>query len=367
MGGPQLAEAGVEIVVDQRELAVGGIFEILTSLPRLIRARRRMLDCVRREKPDLAVLVDSGGFNLPLARDVKRIGGTPILYYVAPQIWAWRRRRLRKLAARTDRIAVILPFERDYYAARGVEVDFVGHPVLDRLRPPVREGGPARSVDGIEEAPRPDRRALRARLGITRDAPVLAIFPGSRRNELERNLPVQVEAFLQLRAADPTLHAIVGLAPSLEAEAVRRILSAVRAELPDALHVIQGETDAVISAADLAVAKPGTVTVELMLRGCPMVVTGRAHPGSAWLAARWIDVEWLAMPNLVAGEPIVPELLQTDARPDRIAAALAPLFEGPERDRQIEALKEASRRLGGPGAAQRASEIVEEMLASDRA
>ena len=364
MGGAQMKAAGVEIVVDQGELAVGGFFEIVASLGRIFRAWRRMLACIRREQPDLIVLVDSGGFHLPLARRAKQLVGAPILYYVAPQVWAWRSRRLRKLAARTDRIAVILPFEREYYAARGVEVDFVGHPVLDRMSSiAARPAPPGAPESPAGEGAGPDRReAARARLGMDAEDAVLAIFPGSRRNELERHLPLQLEALHQLRAARPNLRAILGLAPSLDADVVEAILSRAGWEAREFLRVVRAETEVVIDAADVALAKPGTITVELMLQGCPMVVIGRVHPWTAWIARGSFHLEWLSMPNLVAGEAIVPELLQEDARPDRIVAALAPLFEGPERSRQIEGLARASRRLGEPGAARRTSAIVEEML-----
>lgn len=355
MGGVRMADAGVEIVVDQRELAVGGVFELLTSAGRLRSAWHRMVDRVRRERPDLVVLVDSGGFNLPLAQRIRHLGTTPILYYAAPQIWAWRPGRLRKLVARVDRIAVILPFERDYYRARGVEVDYVGHPALDRLN-----GPGAGSSEGTGAAAR--RRASRTGLGLDDADEVLAILPGSRRNELRRHLALQIEAFAGLRARRPGLRGIIGLAPSLERAAAETLLAGMDPSLREGLEIVCGRTDCVMDAADVALAKPGTVTVELMLREKPMVVIGRVHPWTAWIARRAVDLDWLSMPNLIAGEAIVPELLQAGARPDRIVDALAPLFEGPERLRQIEGLARARRHLGEPGAARRTSAIVEEML-----
>jgi lipid-A-disaccharide synthase len=354
MGGVRMAEAGVEIVVDQRELAVGGLFELVTSVRRLRRAWRRMVDCVRRERPDLVVLVDSGGFNLPLARRIRRIAPTPILYYAAPQIWAWRPGRLRKLAARVDRIAVILPFERDYYRARGVEVDYVGHPALDGLA-----AGPSAAIGAGSR-----RSSARERLGLEQADEVLAILPGSRRNELARHLAIQVEAFAHLRTRRPGLRGLIGLAPSLDRGAAVALLAAMDPRLRRGLEIVCGQTDRVMDAADVALAKPGTITVELMLRETPMVVIGRVHPWTAWIARRAVGLDWLSMPNLIAGEAVVPELLQAEARPDRIADALAPLFEGPERLRQIEGLARARRRLGEPGAARRTGVIVEEMLGS---
>jgi lipid-A-disaccharide synthase len=353
MGGAAMAAAGVEISVDQRQLAVGGIFEILGSLPRVISAWRGMQRCLRDTQPDVVVLIDSGGFNLPFARRARARSDAKILYYVAPQVWAWRRGRLRKLADRTDRIAVILPFEPTFYSEHGVPVDFVGHPAVDGLASPEMGTAPL------------DLRNARAALGIEGDAPLLGIFPGSRRNELTRHLPIQLDAFLRLREREPTLRdlqCVVGLAPNLDREEVQRIAAGPLAAAPDAIQLVNASDGSVLDSCDVALVKPGTITVELMLRRKPMVVIGRVHPATAMIARRSLHIEWLSMPNLIAGAEIVPEFLQRAATRDRIAAALAPLFQGEARERQIEQLDRASLRLGTPGAARRTAAIVEEML-----
>jgi lipid-A-disaccharide synthase len=352
MGGAAMAAAGVELHVDQRNLAVGGFLEILGSLGRLARAWRGMRRCLRETRPDLVVLVDSGGFNLPFARFVRRHSKAKILYYVAPQVWAWRPGRIRRLAADIDRIAVILPFEPAFYAKHGLSVDLVGHPAVDRF---AKAGGLA----GLSERHR-DRLAL----GFPAEARLLGVFPGSRRNELAQHLVVQLEAFLRLRKEPGLgdLQALIGLASSIDPEHAKRIAAGPLAAAPGAIHFVAGDDGRLLDACDVALAKPGTVTVELMLRRRPMVVIGRAHPASVAIARRSLRVEWLAMPNLIAGREIVPELLQAEATPDRIAAALAPLFDGEPRARQIEALDQAARALGEPGAADRAAGIVEEML-----
>lgn len=353
MGGPAMAAAGVELHVDGRQLAVGGFFEILGSLGRLAQAWRGMRRCARETRPDLVVLVDSGGFNLPFARWLRRHSKAGILYYVAPQVWAWRPGRLRRLAEDTDRIAVIQPFEPAFYADHGVRVDGVGHPAVDRFAADSEVSGAA------------EQARARASLGLPAEARILGIFPGSRRNELKRHLGVQLEAFLRLRRSEPglrDLQAVVGLASSVEAETAKRIAAPALAVAPDAIHFVPGDDGRLLEACDVALAKPGTVTVELMLRRRPMVVIGRGHPASVAIARRSVQVEWLALPNLIAGREIVPELLQGEARPDRIAAALAPLFEGEARVRQIEDLDRAARALGKPGATRRVAAIVEEML-----
>ena len=355
MGGSAMAEAGVELVVDGRELAVGGVFEALSSLGRLFRAWRQMLRCIRSSQPDLIVLVDSGGFNLPLARRARELCRAKILYYVAPQVWAWREQRIRKLARRTNRIAVILPFEKEFYAARGVEVDFVGHPLLDGVA----------LRDSRSAAER--RRAARTRIGIQDGSKVLGLFPGSRRSEVDRHLGIQIESFRALRCQHRELRAVIGLAPTLERADFERRLASLTPELREAICVVCGDSADALDASDVALAKPGTVTLELLLRGCPMVVMGRVHPWTARIVRRSLRVEYLSMPNLLSGEEIVPERIQKEARPDRIAAAIAPLFEGAERERQVAALEVARKRLGAPGASHRAALIVEEMLGTDQA
>lgn len=353
MGGAAMAAAGVELSVDQRQLAVGGIFEIFGSLPRIVRAWRGMQRCLRDTQPDIVILIDSGGFNLPFARRVRARSRAKILYYVAPQVWAWRPRRLRKLADRTDRIAVILPFEQNFYAEHGVSVDFVGHPAVDGLRS---------SEAGLTPQ---NTREARASLGIDGEVPLLGIFPGSRRNELTRHLPVQLDAFLRLRESEPALRdlrCVVGLAPNLDHEEARRITAGPLAAAPGAIEIVTAVDGRALDACDVALVKPGTITVELMLRRKPMVVIGRVHPLTAMIARRSLRIPWLSMPNLIAGAEIVPEFLQQVATRDRIAAALASLFQGENRERQIQELDRASLRLGTPGAAKRAAEIVEEMI-----
>jgi lipid-A-disaccharide synthase len=362
LGGPAMREAGVEIGVDQRELAVGGLVEVASSLPRVRRALRSLLEVAVEAKPDLVVLIDSGGFNLLFARALRKRLSVPILYYIAPQVWAWRPGRLQKLAERTDRIAVILPFEAEFYSEHGVAVDFVGHPSVD-------------AYGGEAQASRETARAsLRADLGIPEDACLLGIFPGSRRNEWVRHLPIQLEAFARLRArggAAANLHAVIGLAPSLLRSDFEQAIEACEAldaaGARGALHLGKAGDGRILDGVDVALAKPGTITVEAMLRTLPMVVIAKGHPVSVWVARRSVRVDWLSMPNLIAGRGIVPELLQEEATPDRIVDELAPLLGGAAREAQVAALAQAKGRLGGPGAAQRVAQIVEEMLETHHA
>jgi lipid-A-disaccharide synthase len=347
LGGIEMEKAGVELVADQKDLAVGGLVELAGSVLRLVRAWRRMLIALREIEPDLVILVDSGGFNLPFARRVRRRGSARILYYVAPQVWAWRPGRIRKLAARVDHMAVIFPFEPEAYAQTSLPVDFVGHPLVETLR---------------EVAERLSQRRARELLNLDRAAPLIVLLPGSRRNEIAHQLPIQLAAAHRLHRRDPRIGFVIAGAPSIAPAQLERLIAG--AELPASmrLRLVVGRTHEAIRAADVVLAKPGTGTVEIMLLGRPMVVMGRVNAFTAALLRRAVVVPFFAMPNLIAAEQIVPELLQEFATPSAIADALHDLLDGAARDLQIARLAEASRTLGDGGAAEGASRIAEELL-----
>jgi lipid-A-disaccharide synthase len=348
LGGVEMAEAGVELAANQRDLAVGGFFELAGSLVKITSAWRCMGAALRRVDPDLVVLVDSGGFNLPFAARVRRRCRAPILYYVAPQVWAWRAGRIRKIARRVDRLAVIFPFEPEVYRPAGLAVDFVGHPLVDKL---------AQLAQGL------DRASARRRLLLDAEAPLVALLPGSRGNEIRQHLPIQLEVARRLQADDPRRRFALAVAPSVTLDSVESLCH----DTDVAVETIRGRTHEVIRAADVVLAKPGTATVEASLLERPMVVMGRANPLTAMLLRRLVRVSWYSMPNLIAGEGVVPEFLQEAAVPERIAAAVAELFEGPARETQLAALAKVRAGLGGGGAAGRAARIAEEMLESRRA
>jgi lipid-A-disaccharide synthase len=342
LGGPAMEKAGVEVVVPQRELAVGLGVEVLRDLHRIVSAWRRMTRALAEAKPDLVILVDSPDFNLPFAKRAKR-AGVPVLYYVSPQVWAWRRGRVRKIAARVDRLAVIFPFEPAVYEGTGLAVEFVGHPLVDRL------------------APLADRAAARRALGLDPERPLALLLPGSRRNEVRTTLPLQLAAAAALHARDPRVGFLVAVAPSIARRAIDEGIA--RSRLPALLDltVIEGRTHEAIRAADVALAKPGTVTLEVALLGTPLVVTTRVNRFTAFLMRRLVRVPSYTMPNLIAGRAVVPELLQEDADPARIAEALLALLAGPAREGQLAALAEVRAALGSGGAAARAAAIAEEM------
>jgi lipid-A-disaccharide synthase len=349
LGGELMEKAGVEIVVQQRELAIGGLVELLPSALRVWRTFRLLTAALEASRPDLAVLVDSSGFNLPFAKRLRR-AAVPTLYYVAPQIWAWRPGRIRKVARRVDRLAVILPFEPALYARTGIPVEFVGHPLVERLA-----------------ACAPDRRSARVALGLAPDASVVALLPGSRRNELRHNLGLFLETARALHARAPRLQFVLPVAPSLDGASLGARVR--KAALPPSMRLalLEGRSVEALSACDVALAKPGTATLEAALLGRPLVVAARSHALTAALLRKLLRVDFLAMPNLVAGEEVAPEFLQAQAQPQRIAEALLGYLSEPERKRQLARFGELRAKLERGGAARRTAEIAEEMIVAGRA
>lgn len=346
LGGQELEKAGVSLLVHQRELAIGGLVEVLSSLRRIVRCWRRLGQALAEPRPALAILVDSPDFNLPFARRAQR-AGVPVLYYVSPQVWAWRRRRVRTLARRVDRLAAIFPFEPAVYAGTGLAVEFVGHPLVE----------PMATLCATVT-----REQARAALGLASDGALVALLPGSRRNELRQHLPLFVDVARALRARQPNLRFAVALAPTLERSAFEASLRAAAPRADVEIDVVAGRAHELMLASDVVLAKPGTVTVEAMLLDRPLVVAGRASRLSVAIGRRIIHVPSFTMANLIADAPIVPEFLQEEARPGAIAEALSLLLEGPAAAQQRARLAAVRARLGAGGAAARAARIAEEML-----
>jgi lipid-A-disaccharide synthase len=337
LGGEHLVAAGLEPIAEQRELAVAGLVEVLGSVPRVARAYRALRAALRTRRPDLVVLVDSPDLNLPLAAVAKRAGAR-VLYYIAPQVWAWRAGRVRQLRARTDHVAVIFPFEEALLRAAGVRATFVGHPLVDRmaaLRAKLESAPPARA------------------LGLDPDRPVLGLLPGSRRNELQGNLAVYVEAAELVRRAHPRAQVVLALAPTLGDRAL---------ELPAWVQVVRGRAHEVMAASTCLLVAPGTATVEAALLSAPMIVAHRTHALSYELVRRIARVPSSCMVNLIAGEGLVPERIQAQARPAALAAELGRLLRDPEQRAFARArLARAVERLGPPGGSARAAQLALEV------
>lgn len=334
VGGPALAAAGAQLMERIERLTVIGFAEVLAKVPahwRLLRAIERRL---AKGDVKLVILTDYPGFHLRVAALAHRLG-VPVMYFIAPQLWAWHESRVRNMARDVARLAVILPFEERFFTERGVKTTFVGHPLLDR--------------PGVGE-----RRMVKARLGLDPERPVLGLFPGSRAQEAKRLWPVFRNAARLVMEARPDVQCLVA--------------AAGRAEYPDpgAVRLVADRPAECFAAADAALSKSGTTTLEAALAGAPQVIAYRMNALSYLLARRLVRVPFIGMVNLVAGRPVAPEFVQGAATPERLAEAVLPLLTdgSPERKAQLEGLAEVRLLLGGPGAAERAAAIARELLAA---
>jgi lipid-A-disaccharide synthase len=343
LGGERLREEGMKTVADARDVAAVGLTEAVGRLSALWHAYRALVRRLREDPPDLCVLIDFPEFNLRLARVAKR-AGVPVLYYIGPQVWAWRRGRVRKIARRVDRLAVVFPFEPALYAGRLPAVEFVGHPLLDRVR----------VTRGREET-------LRAH-GLDPARRTVVLLPGSRPNEIHYLLPRLLEAVRMLGADGRQFP--LALAHTLPAEEIRRQVRAAGADVT----VIEGDTYNLIAAADLALVSSGTATLECALIECPMVIVYHLAPLTYALGRVLVrGVSYIGMPNIVAGREVVPELLQGRATPENIATAARSILDDPARHAAtVNDLRDVRRRLGRGGAAGRAAAIAFEMLEARR-
>jgi lipid-A-disaccharide synthase len=333
LGGLRMAAAGATVRFPLEHYTVLGFAEILTRLPRHWRLLRRLERELAAGRFDLALLIDYPGFNVRLAEAAHR-QGVPVLYYIAPKYWASGAGRVVRLARAVDRLAVILPFEQEFFGRAGIATEFVGHPLLDRASPP-------------------SRSAARAALGLRSEERLLALFPGSRPQEVTRLWPAFRDAARRLRA---------------QGSCERVVVAAVgTASYPgsDGCELRHHDPATILAAADAALVKSGTATLEAALADVPMVVAYRLHWLTAWLARRLITVPWISLVNLVGRQPLVAELLQQEVNAERLATALAPLLDpgGVAACRQRDGFRLVRERLGSPGAAQRVAGLAAELLA----
>ena len=344
MGGAAMRAAGVELLADAGETAVVGISELWEKRRALQTALRRLRECLRAERPALLICIDFPDFNFLLARTARQLD-IPVCYFISPQVWAWRRGRIRTIHRLVRKMLVLFPFEERLYREAGVDVAFVGHPLLDIL------------------ADVPPSAACRQALGLSPEAEVIGLLPGSRQAELRRHLPLLLQAAARIRAARPAAEFLLGLASTLDRESVEA--AAVASGVP--IRVIQGSTHEVVRAANLILAVSGTVTLETAILGTPLIITYRVGL-LTWLAARLlVKVKFAGLPNLVAGRSIAPELLQFEATPERLSREALSLLASPERLAEMRrALAEVRTRLGERGAAERAARQVLALLAEGR-
>ena len=339
MGGPRMRAAGVEIVVDYSEVSVVGITEVLKQLPSLRRAMGRLVEEVQKRRPPLAILTDFPGFHLRLARKLSPLG-TRNIYYICPQFWAWRPWRANLVRRRFAHALCIFPFEEKFYRDAGVAVEFIGHPLVGNVQASLT---------------RPEFCKAH---GLDAGKPIVTILPGSRRGEIAHHGAILGEAMVRLRSTVLEVQVVIAVAPGVE-----------RAELEGffggsgTVRFVEGATYNALEGADLAIVSSGTATVEAALLGKPMIVIYRLSPMTARLAKPLVRTKFFSMVNLIAGREVVPELIQDDFTPQRVADEAAALLsasnESVEKLAEMRrGLAEVAKLLGPLGAVERAAEGI---------
>ncbi|HKP48312.1 MAG TPA: lipid-A-disaccharide synthase, partial [Pyrinomonadaceae bacterium] len=301
--GPMMRTAGVRSIIDTDQLSILGLVEIGSALPKFWRAFKLLRQAALKNSPDVVVLVDWPDFNLKLARSLHR-GGLRIIYYISPQLWAWRGYRSRSIQKNVDLLLSILPFEKEWYADRGVDhVEYVGHPLAGEVKS---------RYDGNE---------FRSRLKIDPQAPIISLLPGSRRKEVERILPPMLEAAALISMRNPLVQFVIVVAPGRTSDEIREIVRRRRAQpepLPDCIHIVSGEAREALAASTAAAITSGTATIEAALLGTPMVVVYKESLLNWHTLGRLITVDHYGLVNLIADERVATELMQTQLTGERL-------------------------------------------------
>ena len=339
MGGPQMRAAGVDIIADYAEVSVVGISEVLRRLPALRRAMHRLVAEAERRHPPFAILTDFPSFHLRLARKLRR-SAIRNIYYVCPQFWAWRPWRVRVVRRRFTQALCIFPFEERFYADAGVPVKFIGHPLVGEVRASLSREDFCRACS------------------LDPQKPVVTLLPGSRHSELDHHLPVLREACGLIRRQQPDAQFVLAAAPGLDAERLRTAMWS----MPN-LTIVEGRTYDALACANAAIVSSGTATVEAALLNVPMVVIYRVSPISAYLIMPLVRTPFASMVNLIASRRVVPELIQDDFTPGRVAEETLRLLRFPAATEELRrGLAEVRARLGPPGAIERAADTIASLL-----
>ncbi len=336
IGGPLLAQQGLDSLFPMERLSVMGFVEPLKRLPELLNIRKRVFEHFRDNPPDLFLGIDSPDFNLTLERQLRECG-IPVAHLVSPTVWAWRQKRIHRIARSVDLMLCLFPFEQDIYQQHDIPCRFVGHPLADEL--PLQ----------------PDRDAARAGLGIASDTTVLAVLPGSRGGEVAALAPLFLEVVRRLKATHPALHVLMPAANSERMVQLKALLAQTQ-DLP--VTLVQGESREVMAAADAVLLASGTATLEAMLLKRPMVVAYRMSSLSWALVIRLVQTPFAALPNILAGKALVPEFIQDAATAEGIASAVNEILEGTD-DGQLQAFEALHRSLRLDFASKTAEALLE--------
>lgn len=347
MGGNELKAAGVELLYDAAKLSVVGITEVFSHLGDILTARRILIGQMQKRRPSLLILIDFPDFNLMLAKKARKYG-IPVFYYISPQVWAWRQGRTKKIGRLADRIAVILPFEKDFYRTHDIDVDFVGHPLMDTVSTTM------------------DKHAFRKSLAIEPEKTVVGLLPGSRRKEITSLLPDFLAAAQYL--SDSTDNDYVFVVPKASTVSTQLLeengISTYRDRLD--IRIIDHDRYDLMACCDAVVAASGTVTLELAILNVPTVATYRVSPRTYKLGRMLVKLQWFSLVNLIAGKTVIPELLQDEVTPENIARELSAILkDGKERDIMLHGFSEVRKKLGKPGASRRAANIALSMVNRD--
>lgn len=340
VGGKKMKNEGVELIADSKEMAVVGITEVLLKLKRIYQIYRKLKNSLTSNSPSLVILIDYPDFNLRFAREAKK-KNIPIVYYISPQVWAWRKGRIKKIGRLIKKMIVIFPFEKKIYEEAQIDVDFVGHPLLDSIR----------SQFSREEA----FQQFSLSSGVT----TIGLLPGSRMNEVKRHLPPMIEAIPLISKQINPVQFIIPVAPGLDLGEVQNLVGSKR----ENIRVVENNTYDVMRISDVVIVASGTATIEAAIMGAPMIVVYRVSPLTYLLGKMLIKVKNIGMVNIIAGKTVVPELIQKDVTPEKITSAVVQILENPSKQEEIKKeLNRLKEKIGKSGASFRAAQIIISLL-----
>ncbi|MBW1667488.1 MAG: lipid-A-disaccharide synthase [Deltaproteobacteria bacterium] len=340
IGGRKMEDAGVKILVPSSDMAVVGLTEVFPRLVMIFKAYLKLRSMLKKVRPHLLILIDYPDFNISLARSAKRLN-IPVLYYISPQLWAWRKGRIKKLVKRVDKMAVILPFEEQFYQQKGMDVEYVGHPLLDALPQDLAKGTPGKEKGGSS------------------GFPILGIVPGSRVEEVTNLLPPMMGAAQILSTHYPDLRCVLPIAPTISPSLIESFIRKSQVNVT----TFEGNIYEALSKCDLALVASGTATLETAMMEVPMIIVYRVSLMSYLMGRLLVRVPHIGLVNLVAGEEIVPELIQNDVTPRKIAReAFSILEDGQKKQNMVKKLHKLKEHLGQRPPSERTAHIALEMM-----